>query len=527
MNPSKSRRSKSPISDEVEIDGSLIAEVRADPVAFARTFCKFYPHWYQMNILRDQSKNIAIRMGRQMGKTAGIAIKALHYAYTRPDAYTAREKVTTVMVAPSQRQSKIMYNQVRDYIHSNPILESAVIKSTQETLALDNNSVIHNFPVGDSAEKVRGFSINLLIVDEAAYIRERIYTAINPSLAATDGSLIMIGTPASRTGQFYEAFYPSKERKKLSLKFSTHWYPYSDAIDVVRMDSYGVPLANKEGQPITQLSRTRMEYYKATMNAAAFAQEYEAKFVDDSLGYFTRDDIMANIEDYPMEFKCDGKSIYSMGVDFAKYRDSYVALIIKKEVDGPLRVVYTMEARKRDYSETVPLTVKIAKRFKCRYVFCDSTGVGEPNTEVIRRDLTGVSTVESVNMSSLSKQNDMYANVQRLLGEGMLKIPRSNRELISQLSLVMRTLSPSGKVKIEAPDGEHDDFPDALCLACMISVGYSAPPKVIVTSVPSIMTGNIDRQEIMAMKTGKRVPHQQTVVFDSRGRIVGLRAKKR
>lgn len=527
MNPSKRKKRKKPeIEDNIELTAELIAQVRKDPVAFARIFCKFYPHWYQVKILRDESKNITIRMGRQMGKTAATAIKALWYAFTRPEAKTAREKVTIVIIAPSQRQSKIMYNQIREYIHANPVLEASVVKSTQETIELDNNSVIHNFPVGDSAEKVRGFSINLLIVDEAAYIKQRIYTAILPSLAGTNGSLILIGTPATRTGLFYQSFYPGKGGKALKLQFSTHWYPYSDALDVVRVDVKGVPLSHKDGTPVTQLSKEWIEYQYETMNKAEFAQEFEARFVDESLGYFTREDIMANIEDYPMEFVNDGESLYSMGVDFAKYHDSYVAVVVKKQPDGIMRVVYTMEAKNRDYSETVPLTVKIAKRFRCKYVFCDSTGVGEPNAEVIRKELQGVSLVESVNMSSLQKQIDMYANIQRMFGEGVLKIPASNREFISQLSLVMRTITPSGRIKIEAAEGQHDDFPDALALACMISVGTPTVPKVMVTSVPSILGGKVDRQELTAMKRGKRSPYQQVAVFDERGRIIGTRPRR-
>jgi phage FluMu gp28-like protein len=293
------------------------------------------------------------------------------------------------------------------------------------------------------------------------------------------------------------------------------------------MNPQGVPLSDKEGNPITQLSREWIEYQYETSNRASFAQEFEARFVDESMGYFTRDDIIANIEDYPMEFKNDGESIYSMGVDFAKYHDSYVAVVVKKTTDNIMRVVYTMEAKNRDYSETVPLTVRIAKRFQCQYVFCDSTGVGEPNTEVIRNELRGISAVEAVNMSSLQKQVDMYANVQRMFGEGILKIPASNRELITQLSMVMRNLTPSGKVKIEAAEGQNDDFPDALALACMVSVGFTKPPKVMVTSVPSIMGGKIDRDELEAMKRGKRSPYQQVVVFDERGRIIGTRPRRR
>jgi hypothetical protein len=129
-------------------------------------------------------------------------------------------------------------------------------------------------------------------------------------------------------------------------------------------------------------------------------------------------------------------------------------------------------------------------------------------------------------MSSLQKQTDMYSNVQRMLGEGVLKISSSSKELINQLSFVMRNITPSGRIKIEAAEGKHDDFPDALALACMLSVGTPQVPKVLVTSVPSILGGKVDRDELTAMKRGKRSPYQQIVVFDERGRIIGTRPRK-
>ena len=125
-------------------------------------------------------------------------------------------------------------------------------------------------------------------------------------------------------------------------------------------------------------------------------------------------------------------------------------------------------------------------------------------------------------MTSLDKQNDMYANVTRLFGEGMLKIPISARELITQLSMVMRTVSPQGKTKIEAAGGFGDDFPDALALACMVAISH-VPTKVIVSSVPSLYRGSVRKKK--QLSGGER--HRQEVVLDQRGRPIGTRALKR
>lgn len=506
------------IEDSLELDAEIIARCRADPVMFANVFCSFYPHWYQAEILRDTDKNISVRMGRQMGKTSSIGIKALHYAYTRPEALTSEEPVTIVIIAPSQRQSKIMYDQVRSYIHTNPILEASIERSTLSRIELDNQSTIHNFPVGNTADKVRGYSIDLLIVDEAAYISERVYTAILPALASTNGSMILIGTPAGREGLFYHSFYPEGSGA-VGLEFSTHWYPYSDALDVQKIGPDGIPLVDRDGNPVYQINERFIKYQRRTLPPGAFAQEYEARFTDDSLNYFSRSDIMANIEDYPMEFAPDKSSIYAMGVDFAKYHDSYVAIVVKREENGLIRLAHIYEEKKRDYSETVAKTIEIAKRFKCAYVYCDSTGVGEPNVETIRDGLRGISRVEGINMTSIQKQNDMYANVSRLLGEGLLKIPTTARELITQLSHVLRTVTPQGRPKIEAAEGKHDDFPDALSLACMVAIRHT-PVKNVASSVRGTFTHAVSKQR--QLSGGER--YIQKVVLDRRGRPIGTRA---
>lgn len=510
---------------QLVLTSDFIARCRLDPNVFSKTFCKFYPHWYQRKILRDHTQNMVVRMGRQMGKTSVTAIKALWYAFTRPDAQTKHEKVTIVIVAPSQRQSKIMYDQIRAYAHAHPLLETSIKKSTLEKIELKNNSVIHNFPVGDSAEKVRGFSINMLIVDEAAYIKERIYTAILPSLASTNGKLILIGTPAQNSGLFFTAFYPDK-RDELVLDFSKHWYPYSYALEVQKVGANGVPLFDaKTGDPITQLNKNWLEYQQSSMPPGAFEQEYEAAFTDEAMNFFARSDIIANLEDYQTEFAPDGKSTYGMGVDFAKYQDSYVAIVIKQPPVGPLKIAYIYERKKRDYSETVAKTIEIAERFKCRYVFADSTGVGEPNVEVLRNELQGISKVEGINMTSLTLQNDMYANVSRLLGDGMLKIPMFAMELRRQLMGVIRTTTTQGRVKIEAPGGQHDDYADSLALACMITQKKSYA-SLFVESVPSVF-GSTRSKIHKATQSRSSMNLVQEVVRDRQGRVVGRRAVRR
>lgn len=467
--------SDSPLA--IELDVSLISRLRDDPVLFAQKVCHAYPHWYQEEILLNDAQSIIIRMGRQLGKTFAMAIKAIHAAFTKPGTINPDDPYVVMIIAPAQRQSQIMFEQIQRLINSSPILQQSVTKSIQQEIRFKNGAVIYNFPIGETADRVRGYSINLLIVDEAAYVPDRVFTSLEPALSHTEGSMILISTPFGRFGYFYEAIrdgvtykdYAQMKRRSEIIddgRSVTHWYPYTVGLEVVLRDRKGNPTGK------TQSSEASIKRQKRRMHPVQFAQEHEARFVDDAAMYFPLKLIMNAVEEYPMELQPEPGCMYYMGVDFAKIADWYIALVIKRYPNDalPMRVAHWQQDQKRDYSITVPRTAQIAKRFGVRTLFADNTGVGEPNVEKLRQMLQGVTKVEGVSMASLEKQNQMYANVYELLGSGRLTLPAQNRELLTQMQLVTMTKQPSGRIKIEAASGGHDDYPDALALACMTTL---------------------------------------------------------
>jgi len=513
----------------IELDISLITRLRQDPVLFAQKICRVFPHWYQEEILLNDAQSIIIRMGRQLGKTFAMAIKAIHAAFTKPGTVNADDPYVVMIIAPAQRQSKIMFEQIQRIINASPILQQSVIKSIQQEITFKNGAVIYNFPIGDTADRVRGYSINLLIVDEAAYVPDRVFTSLEPALSHTEGSMILISTPFGRFGYFYEAIRDGLEYKdyaKLTKsgknledgRSVTHWYPYTVGLEVVLRDRKG----NFTGK--TQSSEASIKRQKRRMHPIQFAQEHEARFVDDAAMYFPLDLIANSIEEYPMEKQAEPGCHYYMGVDFAKISDYYIAVVIKRYPNDslPMRVCYWQQDQKRDYSITVPRTAQIAKRFGVKTLHADSTGVGEPNVEKLREMLRGVTKVEAVSMASLEKQNQMYANVYELLGSGRLVLPAMNKELLRQMQLVTMTKMPTGRIKIEAASGAHDDYPDAIALACMSTLEPRF--EMFVGGVGKLEGKHEqDRQEMVRfIGTPTISSTDKRVMRDSQGRPIGI-----
>ena len=59
---------------------------------------------------------------------------------------------------------------------------------------------------GRTGDTVRGYTADLLIIDEAARVSDELYAAIRPMLATTDGRLLTLSTPAGRRGWWFEAW---------------------------------------------------------------------------------------------------------------------------------------------------------------------------------------------------------------------------------------------------------------------------------------------------------------------------------
>ena len=188
-------------------------DVFKNPITFFSHVVGTAPFYYQSEFLKMGSKRIAIRSGRQVGKTVMAAVKALYVAYSHPHQQI-------LIVAPTQRQAGILFRNIKTYISDHPeMFGEKLVKNTQTELWLENGSEIHCLLSGkQSGDNIRGFSPNLIIVDEAAFVAEDAFAAIEPSLASTQGGLILISTPWGQQGFFYDAFRPDSEYETMHIK---------------------------------------------------------------------------------------------------------------------------------------------------------------------------------------------------------------------------------------------------------------------------------------------------------------------
>jgi phage FluMu gp28-like protein len=404
-----------------------------DAVTFAKDYLGFQPFNYQEEFLRDQSPLSAACCGRQVGKTTLAAIKALHFAL-------ARNGVRILIVSAGLRQSMILFDKILEM--SEAALPAKLLTSyrTRTKVRFANGSEIVALPCGRDGSTLRGFTSDMVILDEANFIpRIVIESVVRPTMITRpEARLIMISTPWMRDHPFYEAL------SKPELGFKTYTWPTS-------MN----PMISEE----------RLELEKKTMGEYDFNREYNAIFLDDQFSYFPSTLVLGCTDDYELNSEPKlgekWKGQYYVGIDFGKHADHSAIAILQKIPEDELRLVYLKQFELDTPYTTVIGNVRLlneAYRFRAGYL--DETGVGEGPYEEIHNFMPQM---KGATLTAPLKQ-DILGRLRLAMENRKLTIPRDNSRLLVQITSQQCEPTKSGTLKFNHPPGTHDDLLWALAL---------------------------------------------------------------
>jgi len=170
-----------------------------DPITFAECVLGAPLDSWQREFLEHAiiDARVAIAACRQSGKST---IASLFIAW----CMLYIENFTVLVASRSLRQAAYFVDKVREWVLTM-VPPRAMTVMNRLSLTLPNRSQIISIPCAQP-DAGRGFSPQLFLLDEAAFAPDALFTAILPSLAATDGAMHMISSPNGKVGQFFEAF---------------------------------------------------------------------------------------------------------------------------------------------------------------------------------------------------------------------------------------------------------------------------------------------------------------------------------
>jgi hypothetical protein len=212
------------------------------------------PDDWQRELLLSSWERALLTCSRQSGKSTVTAALALHAALSQRGALV-------LLLAPARRQSKELLTKIRSlYRGADPAVK--VEKWSELRLRFDNEARIVALP--GTERTVRGYSADLIAVDEAARVEGELYEAIRPMLGATGGRLVALSTPAGQRGWFYRAWTDETQ----------DWHR-------TRVTARDCPRLSEE---FLRQERREMPDWK-------FTQEYLCRFTEGRDQYFRSEDI--------------------------------------------------------------------------------------------------------------------------------------------------------------------------------------------------------------------------------------------
>jgi hypothetical protein len=416
-----------------------------DPGAFAAEVLG-QPLWdYQLDFARSAARYRVVCAGRQVGKSTTLATLALFEAATR-------RNVLVLVVSAGEEAAKRLLADCAALASNSSALASSVLDEGKSLLTFSNGSVIRSVPA--SGRQIRGNPVDLLIVDEAAFIGNDIWQSAEPSIIARPGSrVVLTSSPWGGPEAFFRALWNrGMDAPDLEVQ-SWHW-PSSASPLVDEKLLAGIKARNSE------------EYFR---------REFLAEWTDDAGSYFKESELMDAVADYQMcppedlEWFLDGRYAAAGGVDWGLNDANVLTLVSVLEDyghnrhllgDGLAFFIPWYEAKhKWPYTQFIERIVQTAGFYHLPVIASETNGVGQYPTTMLQDRMSEsrhYSPVVPV-VTDVRRKQSGFGMIKGLLQSHRLVLPR-DPELLKQLRGLEFEQLPSGGLRIAVPERSgHDD----------------------------------------------------------------------
>jgi len=340
--------------------------------------------------------------GRRFGKSELSQILSVTYAV---------KGYSVAYITPTYGLAKVFFSK---------LTESLEMPKNKSDLKIDfpNGGQVEFF-TGERLDNLRGRKFHLVIIDEASYIpdlEQGWQNSIRPTLTDYKGKAIFLSTPRGKN-YFYSLFMKQGEPDWASFKFTSYDNPFIDP---------------------QEIDEARMQ-----LPEVVFEQEYMANPSENSANPFGNKFIENCIK------PISNQPIVAFGIDLAKSVDHTVII----GLDNSGNVAY-YDRFQMDWHNTK----ENIKRLPRCPILIDSTGVGDPITEDLKRE--GIM-VEGLKFTSQSKQQ-LMEGLATAIQQARIGFPSG--VIVNELEVFEYQFTANG-VRYSAPSGFHDDCVMALALA--------------------------------------------------------------
>lgn len=363
--------------------------------------------------------------GRQIGKTKIMSLKAIQRMIEKP-------KTKIIIVSLTEDQAKLIINMILSELeqtHKAWIDHKPDNKPTQNRVALKNGSVAIARPVGNSGDALRGFTGDVLIIDEASRMPELAFISGEPTLLSTGGEVWMCSTPHGKKGYFWEQFNSatSEGEKENEMGWKVFHVNGEEAI-------HKRPLSASWTDEKRNKAIKRLQRLKERWSELRYGQEILALFLDDLRRFFDEALIeKACILKRPEDIPTNGE--FFMGNDLARMGgDKFTASILhRRGEDKAIRQVESIWEKMLTTTKNEELIVGLVEKWNITRVGIDA-GAGTLGVSIfdhlIENPITKRKVVAMNNRKIIIDREteaqqrmygeDMYDNLRAMMEKGEL-----------------------------------------------------------------------------------------------------------
>jgi len=377
----------------------------------------FKPHQIQRKIieaLKDDTIFFVVAvLGRQTGKSLLLENYALYYSLNNPGS-------KVLIVGPTDSLIQKLYTEIKNSIKRTPLITShKAQKGSTEIVFINESKII--FRSAASEDNLRGESVDVLILDEAAFIKQDTFeTILLPFLNVRGKKCLLASTPRGKN-YLHDYF----------IRGSSKDYPQYKSF---KCSSYENPYSNKE----------LLDLFKQTLSTKRFEQEIMAEFVDSASIFNNIDDVLCLI---PQEDPYPNES-YFAGIDIGLLNDRSVVSIINSNGFLVNQVVFDRVKTPKLVEHIISLNTK----WRFKNIYLEVNGQGLPIYQTLETKLNNLTPFTTTSKSKQEIIDELvYAfnmNSIKLINDAELRI---------ELESFIFIQDDGQRIKYSAMSGHHDD----------------------------------------------------------------------
>lgn len=437
------------------------------------------------SLIIGDGATITALMARQVGKTETIAnavatcmvmLPRLAKVYPRLLGKFA-EGMKVGAFAPVEEQAGTLFDRIVGCLSSDPATEMLRDPSVDDMLVGRGRQVMLK-RCGSLARRttchpratIEGRTYHIILVDECQFADDRaINKSVAPMGAANRATMVFTGTPTVRKNVFYEQIQKNRRKETRGSR------KYHFQVDWKEAGKY-----NENYRLFVQDEMLRLGE-----DSNEFKLSYRCMWLLDQ-GMFTSSEKLDALGDTSMQSLVHAwhATPVVVGIDCGRKQDRTIVTVVYVDWDNPdpfglymHRVLSWLDLENVDWEEQYFRIKEYLANYNVWKVAIDSGGLGDVVSDRLSRLMPHTEIVNI--LSAPAEQSRRWKHLLQLIDRGLLAYPAGSkvrdRRVWKRFYQEMADLELEYKgphIMAQAPKvaNAHDDYPDSLALACVLSL---------------------------------------------------------